>query len=163
MTKSLDLGCGPNPQNPFNADEVFGIDIRSSENSNIVAADLNIEKIPFPDNFFEYITAFDFIEHVPRILYLNARRFPFVELMNEIYRTLKNGGIFYSFTPAFPKAPAWRDPTHVNIITDETYSKYFDNTERLAKMYGFTGSFQIVDQYWHSDDVHLISILRKNV
>jgi len=161
MTKSLDLGCGPNPQNPFNADEVFGIDIRMSQNSNIFVADLNIEKIPFPNNFFDYITAFDFIEHVPRILYLNERRFPFIELMNEVYRTLKNGGIFYSFTPAFPKAPAWRDPTHVNIITDETFTKYFDNSERLAKMYGFTGSFKIVEQYWHSDDIHLISVLQK--
>jgi hypothetical protein len=26
MTRSLDLGSGPNPKNPFNADEVFGID-----------------------------------------------------------------------------------------------------------------------------------------
>lgn len=161
MTNSLDIGCGPTPQNPFNALNVYGIDIRTSSNPNIQVADLNIEAIPFPDGFFDYISAFDFIEHVPRILYMPARRFPFVQLMNEIYRTLKIGGIFYSFTPAFPKAPAWRDPTHVNIITDETFTKYFDNTERLAKMYGFNGAFSIVDQHWHTDDIHLISVLQK--
>jgi hypothetical protein len=26
MTKSLDLGCGIGPKNPFGADELFGID-----------------------------------------------------------------------------------------------------------------------------------------
>ena len=161
MTNSLDIGCGPIPQNPFNALNVYGIDIRTSSNPNIQVADLNTQAIPFPDGFFDYVSAFDFIEHVPRILYMPERRFPFVELMNEIYRTLKIGGYFYSFTPAFPKAPAWRDPTHVNIITDETFTKYFDNVERLAKMYGFKGAFSIVDQHWHTDDIHLISILQK--
>jgi hypothetical protein len=28
MTISLDLGCGTNPKNTFNADQIMGIDIR---------------------------------------------------------------------------------------------------------------------------------------
>lgn len=39
MTKTLDLGCGPNPRNPYNADELYGIDIRSQENLNIKVVD----------------------------------------------------------------------------------------------------------------------------
>lgn len=161
-TKTLDIGCGPNPKNPFQATEVYGIDIRESDNPNIIAADLNVENIPFDDEFFEYLTAFDFIEHIPRILYAPNRRFPFVELMNEIHRVLKPGGLFFSFTPAFPKAPAWRDPTHVNIITEETFPMYFCTPSCLAKIYGFEGSFQMVNQYWHENQIHLVSILRKS-
>lgn len=56
MSKTLDLGSGPEPRNPYGLKEVFGIDIRLSESSNVVAADLNVEKIPFPDNYFEVVT-----------------------------------------------------------------------------------------------------------
>jgi len=58
--KSLDLGSGPSPRNPFNAAQVFGIDLRAGF-ANIISADLAFEKIPFDDQFFDYVTAFDFI------------------------------------------------------------------------------------------------------
>jgi SAM-dependent methyltransferase len=160
-TKTLDLGCGETPKNPFKCAEVYGIDIRENVSENIKSADLAIEPIPFADESFDYVTAFDFIEHVPRVIYMPARRFCFVELMNEIYRVLKPGGIFMSFTPAFPRAPAWRDPTHVNIITNETFPMYFDDTSRLAAMYGFNGYFRILKQGWHSNKIHLVTHMRK--
>ena len=69
ITKSLDLGCGLNIRNPFNLDEVYGIDIRERNEPNIRTCDLAIEEIPFPDDYFDAISAFDFIEHVPRIIY----------------------------------------------------------------------------------------------
>ena len=91
------------------------------------------------------------------------RRFCFVELMNEIYRVLKPGGTFLSFTPAFPAAAAWRDPTHVNIITEETFPLYFDDQNRLASVYGFNGYFQIMGQRWHENKIHLITEMKKVV
>jgi SAM-dependent methyltransferase len=160
-TKTLDLGCGETPKNPFKCAEVYGIDIRENVSENIKSADLAVEPIPFADESFDYVTAFDFIEHVPRIIYMPQRRFCFVELMNEIYRVLKPGGIFMSFTPAFPKAPAWRDPTHVNIITTETFPIYFDDNTRGAAMYGFNGYFRILKQGWHKNNIHLITHMRK--
>ena len=160
-TKTLDLGCGESPKNPFNCTQVYGIDIRENVSENIKSADLAIEPIPFADESFDYVTAFDFIEHVPRVIYMPERRFCFVELMNEIYRVLKPGGIFMSMTPAFPKAPAWRDPTHVNIITTETFPMYFDDTSRLAAMYGFNGYFRILNQGWYSNKIHLVTNMRK--
>jgi hypothetical protein len=60
MTKTLDLGCGPNPKNIFSADEVFGIDVREDLNSNIKQADLAIEPIPFDSELFDFVTAHDF-------------------------------------------------------------------------------------------------------
>jgi len=148
MTKTLDLGSGPNPNNPFNATEIYGIDIREDLGDNILSADLAIEPIPFGDNYFDYVTAFQFIEHIPRLIYAPNRRNSFVELMNEIFRTLKPGGIFLSVTPAYPHAPAFQDPTHVNIITENTFLNYFDDSTRWASMYGFTGAFSILSQEW---------------
>jgi len=127
MTKSLDLGCGINPKNTFNADEVFGIDYggRNDLPANIRLADLAIEPIPFEDDSFEFVTAHDFIEHIPRVLYVPERRNPFVDLMSEVYRVLKMGGTFLSLTPAYPHTSAFIDPTHVNIITEGTFPLYF--------------------------------------
>lgn len=160
MTKSLDLGCGNKPKNPFNADELYGIDIRG-DGKKILSADLAVERIPFEDKYFEYCSAFDFIEHIPRIIYAPERKFCFVDLMSEIYRVLKPGGKFLSYTPAYPAAAAWRDPTHVNIITTETFPLYFDVKNCIAKMYGFRGGFEVEAQQWHKNKIHLISILKK--
>jgi SAM-dependent methyltransferase len=159
MTKTLDIGCGPIPKNPFNAQEIYGIDVREDLEKNIVSGDLAIENIPFADNMFDFVTAYDFIEHIPRIAYLPKRRNCFVELMNEIYRVLKVDGFFLSLTPAYPRAEAFRDPTHVNIITEETFPLYFDSHYRWAAMYGFKGQFIIAQQEWRGP--HLLSILKK--
>lgn len=156
---TLDLGCGTNPRNPFFAATTYGVDIRENPEKNIKYADLTVEKIPYPDAHFDYITAYDFLEHVPRIIYLPERRFPFIELMNEIHRTLKPNGIFLSHTPIYPFSPVFRDPTHVNIITEETFPMYFDDTTQAGKIYGFNGSFKILDQVLNG--AHLVSILQK--
>lgn len=159
MTKSLDLGCGAFPKNLFQADEVFGIDVREDLEKNILTADLVLEPIPFSDGQFDFVTAHDFIEHIPRLIYAPDRRYPFIELMNEIYRVLKVGGLFLSFTPCYPKAEAFRDPTHVNIITEETFPAYFDVKVNWGRMYGFKGGFEVTSQEWRGP--HLLSILRK--
>lgn len=162
MTKSLDLGSGITPKNPFNAKEVFGIDIREEISNAIFKADLVVDPIPFENNSLDYVTAHDFLEHIPRLLYRPNRTHPFINLMNEIYRVLKpseNGGLFYSITPCFPFGDAWRDPTHVNIISDETFPLYFDNKNRWAAMYGFTGAFEIIEQKITGH--HLEALLKK--
>jgi SAM-dependent methyltransferase len=159
MTKTLDLGSGPNPNNPYSADEVFGVDIRDDLGDNIVAADLALGGIPFDNDSFEYVTAFQFIEHVPRVIYMPEKRNPFVELMNEIYRVLKTGGIFLSVTPAYPHGAAFQDPTHVNIITEETFIRYFDDTYMWAKIYGFNGRFKVLQQEWSG--ANLVTQLQK--
>lgn len=156
---SLDIGCGFKPKNPFNARTVWGADIRTDNAKQIKAADLVTENIPFADESFDFVTAFDFLEHVPRTAYFPARRFPFVELMSEIYRVLKPNGIFLSFTPVYPYHAAFQDPTHVNFITTDTFTTYFDDKNSWAKAYGFTGSFKILEQYLMGS--HLITLMRK--
>ena len=156
---ALDLGCGTAPQNPFNASTIFGIDLFENSNLNISSADLTLNPIPFGDGVFDYVTAFDFIEHIPRVIYYPNRRLPFIELMNEVHRVLVPGGLFLSHTPAVPSSEAYQDPTHVNFITEETFTRYFDDKHNLASIYGFNGKFQVLQQGWRGG--HLLSVLKK--
>jgi SAM-dependent methyltransferase len=158
MSSTLDIGRGATPRNPFDAETQFGIDIREDLARNIKSVDLTLHPIPFGDCEFDYITAFDFIEHVPRVIYTPDCRFPFIQLMNEVWRTLKKDGIFFSHTPVYPLRTAFGDPTHVNFITEETFL-YFDDQKNLASIYGFTGAFKVLEQV--RTDSHLISVLQK--
>ena len=146
--RSLDLGCGCKPKDPFGTGNVFGIDVRNPDNrTEIKTSDLYIHPIPHQTSSFDYITAFNFIEHVPRLVYLAEKRhFCFIELMNEIYRVLKPGGVFASLTPAHPHPEAFQDPTNVNIITNQTFPLYFCKPHQLASKHGFKGVFTIINQ-----------------
>ncbi|MEO1002597.1 MAG: methyltransferase domain-containing protein [Cyanobacteria bacterium J06638_7] len=163
---TLDLGCGVHPKNPFRADRCCGVDLRVEDPANsgfLQRADLSVQAIPFPDAFFNYATAFDFLEHIPRVLWVGGTtRFCFVELMNEIYRVLKPQGVFLSLTPAVPTRAAFADPTHVNYITAATFPVYFSgyvNGYPSAMSYGFRGDFDCLKQGWIGG--HLASLLRK--
>jgi len=158
-SKTLDLGCGQKPRNPFAADTVFGIDIGNIDIPNVIKADISQSPIPFEDASMDYITAFDFIEHVPRVIYLPTIRLPFIELMNEIYRVLKPGGIFLAQTPVYPFSVSFTDPTHVNPVTSETFSLYFDDQRKWGAMYGFKGSFNIKRQILFQ--THLLTVMQK--
>jgi SAM-dependent methyltransferase len=142
--KSLDLGCNNHPRNPYHCENLYGVDLGNFEIENVIykQANLALEPIPFEDNYFDYVTAFDFIEHIPRILSKeDATRSPFIELMNEIWRVLKPDGVFYAVTPFYPHDEAFQDPTHVNIITKKTH-QYFCGNEPMGNMYGFIGQFE---------------------
>lgn len=157
ITRTLDLGSGPNPRNPYDADLIYGIDLIDYNDPNIRIADLAIEPIPFPSNYFDYVTGYDFIEHIPRIVYIEGkRRYPFLELMAEIHRVLKPGGLFRANTPAYGNKETFSDPTHVNYITDSTVL-YFTEPEWTAstmKYYGVQlGEFDLIRQHWNEDGV----------
>jgi len=142
----LDIGCNSNPRNPFNADNLYGIDIIDIETSdfNYHKCDLIYEVLPFPDSSFESVSAYDFLQIVPRNAIINGSTvFPFIHVMNEIYRVLKPGGIFYAITPGYPRNEAFVDPTSVNFISKKTHT-YFLSPKYKARMYGFQGKFKII-------------------
>lgn len=160
---TLDLGSGSQPRNPFGAERVSGCDIREDLGRNVTRSNLVLEGIPFDRETVDFVTAYNFIEHVPRLLAIERDTcFPFVELMSEIYRVLKPGGIFYAKTPAWPSEEAFQDPTHVNIITDNTLPYYFcwhPYGGPWAHIYGFKGRFELLMQ--RRAGPYLLSALRK--
>lgn len=151
MTKHLDIGCGSDPRSPYQQDAVWGLDLSTSEpqgNVQFVSCNVICEPLPFPDNFFDSVSAYDFLEHVPRQLILGSNiSLPFINLMNEIYRVLKPNGLLYAVTPAYPSEDAFVDPTHVNFITRKTH-RYFTAPYYTAAMYGFTGKFNSERVKW---------------
>jgi SAM-dependent methyltransferase len=151
----LDLGSGTRPSNPFKCKTLIISDINpisiEANDSNLSFVQIsNISKIPLEDNSVDTVSAFDLLEHIPRTWpsYSGEPRNPFIEIMNEINRVLKPGGVFLAVTPAFPKPQAFQDPTHVNIISEETIS-YFDEKAWATTLgYGYTGKFQQLHQSW---------------
>ena len=145
-TKHLDIGCGTNPRNPFECDELHGVDIfeQDTKDFNYKQCNVIFEPLPFDNSSFDSVSAYDFLEHIPRTTTINNQGvFPFIHVMNEAYRVLKPGGIFYAITPGYPRAEAFVDPTHVNFITRKTHT-YFTSPKYKGRMYGFNGKFEII-------------------
>lgn len=151
----LDLGSGARPSNPFKCKTLIASDVNPSALDN---GDLNfsfvritdISSIPLKDNSVDTVSAFDLLEHIPRSWPSNSGEYrnPFIEIMNEIHRVLKPGGVFLAVTPAFPSPQAFQDPTHVNIISEETISYFDENAWATTLGYGYTGRFKQVHQSW---------------
>lgn len=155
LTRHLDLGCGLNPFNPYSSDDLYGCDIRNIDEElgglefKYSRVNLVISNIPFPDQFFDSVSAMDFLEHIPRQILLPSGEMsnPFINLMSEIHRVLKPGGTFLALTPCYPHPSVFVDPTHVNIITENTHC-YFVGDQPIASMYGFKGRFRVKNVGW---------------
>ena len=76
----------------FKATKVVGIDRIENRKKNIIKCNLGFEKIPFDDNSFDYLTAYDLLEHIPRYSETAPFNAPFIYFMNECFRVLKTGG-----------------------------------------------------------------------
>lgn len=149
----IDLGAGAIPRNPLRADKILATDYQSSEKYSSeferVQCDLT-RQLPFEDNSIDSFSAYDLLEHIPRWEREKENiSFPFINLMNEIHRALKPGGILVAVTPAFPSPAAFQDPTHVNIITTDT-ADYFCGDKAGARTlgYGFNGYFKKIQNSW---------------
>lgn len=97
--KLLDIGCGDGTLGYYaktKYKEVYGVDISEkaldiAKNRGVITfkVDLNKDRLPFPDDYFDAVTCLDVLEHVidPRIL------------IKEIRRVLKRRGILIISTP----------------------------------------------------------------
>ncbi len=149
----VDLGAGAIPRNTMLADKVLATDYQPSEHytSEVERLQCDLTKrLPFDDNSVDSFSAYDLLEHIPRWeREVDQITFPFINLMNEIHRALKPGGVLIAITPAFPSPAAFQDPTHVNIITIDT-ADYFCGDKAGARTlgYGFNGHFIKVQNTW---------------
>jgi hypothetical protein len=68
----VDLGCGKLPRNPLAAERVIGVDISPQPAFQVKSRTLEYKQVfpgsplPFESNQIESISAFDFLEHLPR-------------------------------------------------------------------------------------------------
>lgn len=156
--RQLDLGSA-NALRGWDNYEVYGTDIVKSPDPRIKVCDLNIDQLPFEDDMFELVTAYDILEHIVPILYLNdgkkiVRRSAMIELFNEIYRVLKHNGTFYTQTPIND----FSDPTHVAHWTSETFNHFSGDYYGFHNHYGHTSRFE--KQKIHEENNHIYCTMR---
>ncbi|WP_264531796.1 class I SAM-dependent methyltransferase [Flavobacterium sp. N502540] len=123
MINKLNIGCGNDIKKGFvnlDVSQLPGVD---------VVCDIEKNKLPFEDNFFEYILCNDVLEHVE-----------YVKVLKEIHRILKPGGIVEIRVPHFTSSNNFIDPTHKKMFSFRTFSFFIDNI-RYKRNYYFDFKF----------------------
>lgn len=81
-----------------------------------VCHDLNIRPLPFDDNEFDELHAYEVLEHLGK----QGDWQSFFEEFTEYWRILKPGGFLFATVPSRKSPWAWGDPGHTRIILPET-------------------------------------------
>lgn len=123
---NLNLGCGTAKLEGY-----VNIDYREDLEPDLVC-DV-IKGLPYEDSSVDLVRAHDFLEHIP----IGKT----IDVMNEIWRVLKPGGIFRSLTPdAEYGQGAYQDPTHVSFWVENSWYYYTDPD--IRKFYRVKANFK---------------------
>ena len=152
MSKTLDLklNCETPPQNPFSADEVSCIFLCGDAVRSDSCVDPIVDRLPFEDASFDYVTAFGCLEKISRLIFSPHTGNEFIALMNEVHRVLKPGGIFLCQTAANRRPCSFENQIHFNAINASTFPGHFDGIDPRAARDGFDGAFQLRLQEWRN-------------
>lgn len=115
----LDIGCGNNKKIGFN-----GLDRLALPGVDIIC-DVDKEIIPLPDNSVDEIHSMHFLEHVTNL----------IPVMEELWRISTNGAKITIGVPYFTSVGAFRDPTHKQFFTYETFDHLTDSNNNLPLFY----------------------------
>lgn len=146
----LNLGSGYAPQAGY-----VNIDNRAEATPDMVLDVL--DGLPWPDNSVDEVRAFDFLEHIP----LGQT----VSVIEEIYRVLKPGGLFESFTPdAEHGQGAFQDPHHVSFWVENSWCYFSD--PKLRVQYNIKADLDLksimrIDGGRRESHLHVIARARK--
>ena len=141
----LNLGCGTDIREGFiNIDLIDAADLQidletigqfvPDDNQNAVygkPTSGKVKKLPYPDGSVELTLCSHILEHLHN----------FKDLMNELHRVTKSGGVVTVFVPIYPSKQAFQDPTHVRFFTDETFS-YLNQDHDYHKEHGVNYGFK---------------------
>lgn len=113
----IELGCGPNK-----VSGVIGVDKFQDKNVDIVA---DIENgLPFlPDNSVDELFSKHLLEHIENL----------EQLIKEIYRVLKPGGIHRAIVPHFSNPHFYSDYTHRRFFGLYSFDYFADEETKLQR------------------------------
>lgn len=117
----LDVGCG-NKKRPG----AIGIDFNPRTNADVIH-DLNVFPYPLPDASFDVVYIDNCLEH------LNAP----LNVMEELYRLTRPGGVVKVIVPYFRSTWAAIDPTHQHTFTASSFA-YYDPDHIICQRYDYT-------------------------
>lgn len=166
VKRQLDLGCGNSPRKIDGVNLCFGVDINPpSNNKDILYADLSKDPLPFGDDVFDFVTAYDFMEHIPSSIHIydpdeeiTYIKHSMIDLFNEIFRVLKHNGIFHMESPCYPSSDCFRDPQHVYVWTSESIDYFSGDYYGFHDHYHHTSRFKKVKN--HIENGRLIAEIR---
>jgi len=140
-TIKINVGCGLRKL----GDGFINIDNRVEVNPDLVC-DV-IEGLPFDDSSVDFVLANDFLEHIP----LGKT----VQVVTEIWRVLKLGGIFESLTPSTCGRGAFQDPTHVSFWNQNSW--FYFTVDEYRDLYEIEAKFEgTVQDHITNDALHII-------
>jgi SAM-dependent methyltransferase len=160
MRRELLIGCGARRDKTMLApgeSEAWGdlttLDINSDHKPDVVW-DLNIRPLPFDDDTFDSIRAFEVLEHLGR-----QGDYPsFFAEWSEWWRILKPGGFIMATSPHWSSKWAWMDPGHTRVMGPELltflvqteYDRQIGKTPMSDYRYLYKADFDIIHS--HVDD-----------
>jgi SAM-dependent methyltransferase len=96
-------------------DDLTTLDVNRKVKPDVVW-DLNQRPLPFEDNTFDEIHAYEVLEHIGR----QGDWVAFFMEFSEYWRILKPTGLLSASVPRWDNIWAWSDPGHVRVITEGT-------------------------------------------
>lgn len=122
MKKELLIGCGSRTVKDLNLgveitpfENVVRLDINGDHKPDVIH-DLRVHPLPFIDNEFDEIHAYEVLEH---LAYQGDYEFFFAEF-TEYARILKPGGRIFASCPMTTSPWVWGDPSHKRTIQKES-------------------------------------------
>jgi SAM-dependent methyltransferase len=136
-TRELLIGCGRLREKRIGAigyedwTNLVTLDINPHHSPDVLW-DLNNLPLPFEDNSFNEVHAYEVLEHCGR---QGDYKF-FFNQFSDFWRILKPGGVFIGTCPLHTSIWAWGDPSHTRVIQKENF--VFLNQSQYQKQIGVT-------------------------
>jgi len=168
MKRMLELGCGTNPRYNPEFDEYYALeysqeaagvarerlrlDGHNSETHHVLQHKVGYENFPFQDDYFDFVLADQFLEHIPRQGFFKDpwnkvhEINPVIWCLNECWRVAKHGACVQFNVPKWDSAEMWQDPTHVNPVPPQFWV-YFGELDPwdLKASYGIRAKLNLME------------------
>lgn len=169
MKKYLLLGCGNSRVNRFAEDgkwdgELVTLDSDSACKPNVVW-DLSYGKLPFPDDEFNEIHAYEVLEHFGK----QGDFYAFFRIFEEFARVLKPDGVAKLTVPWWQSEWAWGDPGHTRVLPPASfvfldqsqYTKQVGKTAMSDYRGVYKADFSVEAMEQHREQLSVILKVRK--